>query len=483
MGCKKYSCDLFSTEGCGITRDKAGGKGTMASGHDVTLDFANYITGIGSAGLSARNSEQLRRLLLDNLGVSLVGATQPWTRSLIEWASRFAGTGQSPVVGTELRVAPSIAALVNGTAAHGYELDDTHDASMSHPGAVVIPAALAVAAETGASHQTTFSAIAAGYEAMTRIGMAAPAEAVLEKGFHPTAVFGGFGSAAAAACLLGFSPGQLAQAWGHVLSLSAGSMQFSDEPGGTDVKRLHAGYAAHSGVLAAEFASRSISAPARSLDGKYGFFALLAADSYREELLLPQPEEGLQMHQVSLKPYSCCRLFHSLIDGLRDVSDSFTRSIHDIDRIFVRGPKVIFEQHMLRRPTSVMAAQYSLPFVVGATLVYGPTRFDAYHASNLEDPSILKVADKVEGSADPEIEAHYPAQMGTSIELTFMDGSKKRAKVMNSRGTVYNPLSNDDIFAKAFALAREAGDRRDLSKTRQAIWTALDGRQLAALVG
>lgn len=134
----------------------------MASGHDLTLDFANYITGIGSAALSARNSEQLRRLLLDNLGVSLVGATQPWTRSLIEWAGRFAGTGQSPVVGTDLRVAPSIAALVNGTAAHGYELDDTHDASMSHPGAVVIPAALAVAAEAGASHQTTFSAIAAG---------------------------------------------------------------------------------------------------------------------------------------------------------------------------------------------------------------------------------------------------------------------------------------------------------------------------------
>jgi 2-methylcitrate dehydratase PrpD len=448
---------------------------------DATLDLANYIVRIGSAELSTQDTEQLRRLLLDNLGVSWVGATQPWTKSLIDWASRFAGTGQSPIVGTELKVAPSIAAIVNGTAAHGYELDDTHDASMSHPGAVVIPAALAVAAETGASHQATFSAIAAGYEAMTRIGMAAPAERVLEKGYHPTAVFGGFGSAAAAACLFGLSPGQLAQAWGHVLSLTAGSMQFSDEPSGTDVKRLHAGYAAQSGVLAAELASRSIAAPARSLDGKYGFFALFAADTYREDLLLPGPDEMLQMHQVSLKPYSCCRLFHSLIDGLREVSDSFTRQIDEIDRIFVRGPGVIFEQHMLRRPTSVMAAQYSLPYVVGATLAYGPHRFDAYHVSKLEDPSILKVADKVEGSRDPEIEAHYPAQMGTSIELRFLDGSTRSAKVMNSRGTVRNPLSNDDIYAKASALAQEAGDKRDLSKTRQAMWSVLDGRQLAGL--
>src|SRR5262249_12414215 len=109
----------------------------------------------------------VRYLLLDCLGVSRVGATLAWTRAMTECAGRFAGSGKAPIAGTWLEVAPSIAALINGTAAHGYELDDTHDASMSHPGAVVIPAATAVAAEIGASADELIAAIASGYEAMT----------------------------------------------------------------------------------------------------------------------------------------------------------------------------------------------------------------------------------------------------------------------------------------------------------------------------
>lgn len=452
----------------------------MTATENATLPFARQVLGIGAAGLSDGDRDQLRRLLLDCLGVSRIGATLPWTRSMIEGARRFSGSGAAPVVGTDLLCAPSVAALVNGTAAHGYELDDTHDASMSHPGAVVIPAALSVAAEVGASSDDTLAAIACGYEAMARIGMAAGAAEAIHRGHHPTALFGGFGSAAAAARLLGLDEHGLARAWGHVLSLAGGSMQFSDEPEGTTVKRLHAGYAAQNGVMAAEFAARGIAAPARAIDGKYGFLALYSRAPRLDQLVVPA-DAPLQIHVVSFKPYSCCRLFHSLIDGLREVSDDFSLAPERIARIDVRGPGVIFEQHMLRRPTSVMAAQYSLPFVVGATLAYGPHRYDSYREDRLDDPAILRLADRVEGERDAEIEAHYPAHMGTAVELVRTDGTRRTAKVMDSRGTAANPLSTEALYGKAEGLVRDVEPHPDLDAARRALWGDPAGRDIARL--
>ena len=454
----------------------------MTTPANASLAFAAQILGIGEGGLQPADREQVRRLLLDCLGVSRIGATQPWTRSLIEWAGRFDGTGAAPVVGTGLRVAPNVAALVNGTAAHGYELDDTHDGSMSHPGAVVIPAALAVAAERESSGDATMAAIACGYEAMARIGIAARAERVIHAGHHPTALFGGFGAAAAAARLLDLDAEGLARAWGHVLSLAGGAMQFSDETEGTSVKRLHAGYAAHHGILAAELAARGIGAPLRALDGKYGFLALYGKEPDLETLRVPAGAP-LQIHAISIKPYSCCRLFHSLIDGLREASDAFSLPLEAITRIDVRGPGVLVEQHMMRRPTSVMAAQYSLPFVVGATLAYGPNSYDSYHESKLGDARILALADKVECAADPAIEAHYPAHMGTAVEITASDGTRRAATVMDSRGTAANPLSPDELYAKAEGLLREIEPKVDLGVARMRLWADTPGRDLARLFG
>ena len=208
-----------------------------------------------------------------------------------------------------VRVPAPVAALVNGTAAHSYELDDTHDPSMSHPASVVIPAALAVAAECDSTGEEVVAAVVAGYEAMTRIGTAANASHVIEFGFHPTALFGGFGAAAAAAKLRGLDSEGLRCAWGHALSMASGSMQFSDETTGTAVKRTHAGYAAQQGVLSVELAVAGIEAPQRALDGKYGFFKLYGREA-RPELLRENPAR-FAIHDISFKPYACCRQFHS----------------------------------------------------------------------------------------------------------------------------------------------------------------------------
>jgi 2-methylcitrate dehydratase PrpD len=301
---------------------------------------------------------------------------------------------------------------------------------------------------------------------MTRIGMAANASHVIEFGLHPTALFGGFGAAAAAARLKGFDSERLRCAWGHVLSMASGSMQFSDETKGTAVKRVHAGYAAQQGVLAAELAEAGIEAPQRALDGKYGFFKLYGREA-RPELLLERPAR-LAIHDISMKPYACCRQFHSMIDGLRSATDDFAR-LDTIRAIKVRGPRVLAEQHMLRRPSSPMAAQYSLPFVVGATLEMGPARYDAFATDNLANPAILRWADMVEVDFDGEMQAQYPAHFGSVVEVAFADGRVRAERVLDSRGTPARPFTWAQLHEKAAALTGQCRPPLDLALLQESI--------------
>ena len=440
----------------------------MAAETDFTRALAEELAAITPATLNERDLAQLDLLVFDYCGVAYGGAARPWIAALHRWAERYRGTGPARIVASELETTPEVAAFVNGAAGHSFELDDTHEASMSHPGAVVIPAALAVAAETGAAGRDVLAAVAAGYEAMARIGIAARAARVIAAGHHPTAVFGVFGAAVAAGKLKGFAPEQIAAAWGHALSLSAGSMQFSQEVSGAEVKRLHAGYAARAGVLAAEMVEAGIPGPTRGLDGRYGFLALYGHDPM-PEALTRTGARGLAIHDMSFKPYACCKLLHSMIDGLRTTTGGFKAADADIRAILVRGPRKLAEQHMVRRPDTPMAAQYSLPFTVGAALAFGPERYDAYEPDNLADPRILAFADRVEVAHDAAMEAAYPEHFGTEVEVTFADGSRRTERVLDSLGTPVNPMTTQALRLKARGLIGERLDAAAFERLAQEV--------------
>lgn len=199
----------------------------------LTTRLARHVASIANAPLTHEDTETLRRLLLDNFIVSLWGATRPVVSEIADWSRRFSGSGSSRVLGREWTTDASIAALVHGTAAHSYELDDTHNATASHPGSVIIPVALAIAAESGppVRQDDLLQAITAGYEAMALVGMASGGMAAVHRGFHPTSLFGAYGGAATAIALRSLRCGDtvraddIQRAWGHALSQPSGSMQ------------------------------------------------------------------------------------------------------------------------------------------------------------------------------------------------------------------------------------------------------------------
>ena len=422
-----------------------------------SLALAEELLATGDSPLAERDLAQIRNLMLDHLGCCHAGSLLAWGRRLHEWAAPHAGSGRAPVLASKLRLAPALAAFVNATAAHGMELDDTHDESVSHPGAAVIASSLALAAHHGRDGQHLAAAIYAGYEAAGRVGAATNAAETIELGFHPTSLFVGFGAAAAAAVLLRLAPLELARGWGLMLSMAGGSMQFSQEPEGTTVKRLHGGYAALHGVMAAEHAALGIAGPEQALEGRYGLLNNFGANSDPGRINRPHPD-GAEIHRISYKPYPCCRLFHSTLDALAQVTGGFRLDPREIESITVGGPDIMVTQHMLRRPTSEMAAQYSLPFTLGAAFHYGPRSVSGFMGEALTDARTLAVADKVQAVADPAMQAAFPSHFGSWVEIAVRGEKKRRCEVLDSLGTPANPMQRSDLTVKFAGLT--AGDNR-----------------------
>ncbi|MCG8592858.1 MAG: MmgE/PrpD family protein [Kiloniellales bacterium] len=414
---------------------------------DRTAALARDVLDLTCDRLSEPDLAQLKRLVFDHLAVCRRGAEAAWSRAVQDYVRALESGGAAPVFGAGFAASPALAALANATAAHGLELDDTHDESITHPGAPVIAASLAMAQALGLGGRDVLPAIAAGYEVVGRIGAATGAAQVLERGNHPTALFCGFGVAAAAAKLLGLDHDGLIAAWGLQLSQAGGSMQFSIDAAGTAVKRLHGGYAAQGGVLAVELARRGLAGPGRAFDGRYGLCPLYGS-SPQLDRLVKDGGAALEIHAISFKPYPCCRLFHSTLDALATVTDGFALPPDAVRRVVVGGPAVLATQHMLRRPKSEMAAQYSLPFTLGAAMVFGPEAIDGFAEAALSDARVLDFADRVEALTDEDFEAAFPRHFGSWVEIERADGERRRADVLDSLGTPARPMTEAALIRK-----------------------------------
>ena len=194
----------------------------------VTAELAAYCANLDFATLPPEVQERTRFLVLDLVGNIVRARHDAESTTAFLAAARAMGmaAGNSGVFGDAARYTPAGPAFLNGALAHSLDFDDTHAAGSLHPGAPVIPAALAAGEMVGASGADVLAAIIAGYEITCRVALALPAGEHYDRGFHPTATCGAFGAAAAAARVFGLNAEQVEGALGTVLSQCAGSLQF-----------------------------------------------------------------------------------------------------------------------------------------------------------------------------------------------------------------------------------------------------------------
>ena len=359
--------------------------------------------------------------------------------------------GNFGVFGDSARYTPAGAAFLNGALAHSLDFDDTHAAGSLHPGAPVIPAALAAGEMVGASGADVLAGIIAGYEVTCRVALALPAGEHYDRGFHPTATCGAFGAAAAAARVFGLDADGVAGAMGTVLSQAAGSLQFLAN--GAWTKRSQVGWAAVNGLMAATLVREGFKGASEALEGKHGFMRAYAPN--------PTPERAVQdlgavfeLMNTAVKPYPSCRYGHAGIDAalaLRAANDLLPEEITAIRLGLPRSGMLLVGEPAEKKanPLNVVDGQFSGPFVISAALATGAMGWDSYKLLN--DPVIRRLLPKVACGFDPEIEAEFPANMSGKLTIEAR-GRVFEQKVVVPKGEPSNFLSENELRAKFHGL-------------------------------
>jgi 2-methylcitrate dehydratase PrpD len=420
----------------------------------VTSELSAFSAGITLADLPPEVVERARFLVLDLVGNIVRARHDAESTPPMLAAARAIGVaaGNSGVFGDAARYTPAGAAFLNGALAHSLDFDDTHAAGSLHPGAPVIPAALAAGEMAGASGADVLAAIVAGYEVTCRIALALPAAEHYNRGFHPTATCGAFGAAAAAGRVLGLPASTIESALGIALSQCAGSLQFLAN--GAWTKRFQVGWAAMSGLVAAGLAREDFKGASEALEGRHGFMRAYAPNPNPERAL-----EGLgqvyELMNTAVKPYPSCRYGHAGIDAalmLRAELDlkpeeivSVTYGLSNAGMLLVGLPP-----EKKANPQNIVDGQFSGPFVLACALATGTMGWDSYRL--LGDPAIRGLLPKIRCEHDPEIEAEAPRNM--SGRITLMARGKTFTKtVIVPRGEPANFLTEAELRAKFAGLA------------------------------
>ncbi|MBV9735752.1 MAG: MmgE/PrpD family protein [Acidisphaera sp.] len=415
----------------------------------VTETLAGFSAGIRLERLPAEVAARARFLVLDLVGNIVRGRHDAESTPALLAAVRALGlgAGSAGVFGDAARYAPAGAALLNGALAHSLDFDDTHAAASLHPGAPVIPAALAAAEMAGAAGAEVLAAIIAGYEVTCRVALALPAGEHYARGFHPTATCGAFGAAAAAGRVFGLDAASIASAFGIALSQCAGSLQFLAN--GAWTKRFQVGWAAMCGLTAATLAREGFKGAAAAIEGPHGFLAAYAP--------APDPERALrdlgtrfELMNTAVKPYPSCRYGHAGIDaaialrrelGLRpEEIDSVTLGLSNAGMRLVGVPA-----EKKADPQNVVDGQFSGNFVIATALATGTMGWDSYRL--LHDPAVRGLLTKVHCVHDPEIEAAFPVNMAGKVTVQARGGAHVKT-VLVPKGEPGNFLTEQELREK-----------------------------------
>ena len=437
----------------------------------MTVDTRSTTARLGAFVVSAAPPAAARAraaaALLDTIGVTLAGASEPAAR-IVQRAIAAEGGDACRVLGTGARASATGAALANGTAAHALDFDDMCFVSLAHPSAPLVAAALATAELAGASGSAVLDAYLAGFELEARLGRVMNPRHY-QRGWHCTSTLGTLGAAAAASRLLGLD----ATACGHALAIAASQASGLKENFGTMVKPLHAGLAARNGVLAARLANGGMTASDLAIEGPQGFLA--AMDSEHATLGTSVGDLGVRWEilesGITVKLYPSCAATHPSIDAILDLRQRERFTADTVERIEIDVDSITPTVLIYERPASGLEAKFSMPFCAAAAAAYGRVAIDTFEADRLRDPLIGALMPRVVMRVDTGLDAAGPPLTHASVRIRLRDGRTLMQAANGARGYPERPASDDELHAKFMTCARrtisEASAEKALGMLRQ----------------
>ncbi len=365
--------------------------------------------------------------------------------------------GPCTAIGHARTLSAAGAALVNGTAAHGEDFDDTFEGGPVHAGAVIVPAVVAACERHRPDGTAALTGIAVGIETMCRLGLVTP-KLVHKAGFHPTAVFGAMAAAVGVAAALDLDRRGIVNALGIAGSMAAGIIEYLAE--GAWTKRMHAGWAAQSGLRAALMAKHGFIGPRTVFEGRHGFFhgfAHTAKGNY--DALVGDFGERWVSAALAFKPYPCGTMTHPYIDCARRLAARGIDPAAIMELICEVGEGTV---HRLwepladkQRPANGYGGKFSTPYCIAAAFVRGNVGLGDFTDAAVKDPAVRAVAAKVRYVIDPD--NPYPNNFTGHIRAVMRDGRVIEERQPHMRGGAHEPLTRRDIEDKFVLNARHGG--------------------------
>ena len=450
------------------------GSNQAARDPEVTRALAHFVAGMTADAVTPRMAGILKDAVTDSVGCAMFGMTTLPCRVVAKHVREQGGAPQASLWGHPDRLPMEQAALANGVAIHAFDFDD-HSRAKIHPGAVVLPAAFAAAEYERCDGRTLLAAVAAGYEVMNRISLAAGPNAARTKGWHLTGTTGTFAAAAAASVVFRLDPEATASAFGIAGSHSAGTWAFNAE--GAMTKRLHPGLAAMGGLRAALLARRGFFGGYSVLEYEDGGFLKIASDTARPEDILRDLGTIWRAEGACFKPYACCGSNHACVDAALEMRAEYGIEPADIERIVIGVSRVVLLQTGFPyRRTTVLNAQMSVRYNVAVALTDGAALVEQFAEDRLDDPRINALIERTEVEVDPEMDAVYPARYAGIVTLHLKGAQSITRRVDYSRGMPENPMTAEEITAKFRSLTQQLEPERaaDLLRATREVFDAPD---------
>ena len=397
--------------------------------------------------------DKTKLCILDSIGTVLAGATTRLGMNAMRAGARFETESIASVLGVGRRISPPAAALVNGTLAEVFELQDGWRFGNNHP-CVVIPAALAVAQWKGASGKALLAAVVAGYEVTNRLAWAVHPHH-LAAGYLPTGTAGTCGCTATAGRLMEFDAERMEHALGvagFILPVSTAENLWC----GYSAKPLHSGYAAKLGIEAALMAEEGFAGcPVEGTPQRGRGFLEITTGQVRFERIVDRLGEHYTVRDVYFKAFPACRHVHGTAQATLDIVQARRVDPREIERVDVHT--YTLSASLLDRYTdsqsSMIAAQFSIPYVAAAAIVDRALGTEQFADCRIHDPEIIELERCVHVHADPVIDARYPDVTPTRVEILLRNGEVLRKQVDMPKGDPRSPVAEHELFDKFDHLA------------------------------
>ena len=392
--------------------------------------------------------DKIKLIFMDSLGLIFASRNEDYIKAIKQ---SFTDSGNCTVPGHLEKLCPSDAIVLNGTAIHGEDFDDTFEGTPVHVGSVMCSSLLTAAEYYKLKPKEILKGLAVGSELMCRLALVSPM-AIHKQGFHPTAILGAFGASIGISKILKNSVLQTTSSLGIVGSMASGIIEYLAE--GTWTKRLHPGWAGSSGWKSAHLGKNNFKGPRTVLDGKNGIFNSFADSKIIPDFKKLTDDLGSFWHtsNLAIKPFACGTMTQPFIDCAIKAREKIN-DLNEIKSIICKvGEGTV---HRLweplsekRKPTTPYSAKFSVPFCIAVGLYFGKAGLLEFTEEQIKNREILNICSKISYEIDPQNE--YPKNYSGEINIILKNSQVIQETQPGLRGGKLFPLDEKEVEEKFF---------------------------------